>query len=60
MHLLQTGLIQVSLETSTPFTRTPIVPPMRLFLGTITHGMFATRRYVEVVVTMGVPDRVFN
>jgi fatty acid synthase subunit alpha len=31
--------------------------------GTITHGMFssaATRRYVETVVAMGVPDRVFK
>ncbi|KAI9439787.1 fatty acid synthase [Lactarius indigo] len=31
--------------------------------GTITHGMFssaATRRYVETVVAMGVPDRVHN
>ena len=31
--------------------------------GTITHGMFssaATRRYMETVVAMGVPDRVFK
>lgn len=31
--------------------------------GTITHGMFtsaATRRYVETVVAMGIPDRVYK
>ena len=58
-HLLQTGPIQRSPGTSTLFTQTPTLPPMR----TIPHSMFssaATRRYVETGVVMGVRYRVFK